>query len=154
MKNLTKTILTLIAAGLVTTALSTHEAQAAHIFGTIGLGGAVTFDLPLQNATTVTQWRDSIGNLGKSTVQTSSGDLTMPIGTQVNMPHSWQFNPSMMVPGLFDVDGFTFKLLSATIVQQTPTFLNITGTGILSGAGFQDTLAQLGVYHPKRWRYR
>ena len=75
MKNLTKTILTVIAAGLVTTALSTHEAQAAHIFGTIGLGGAVTFDLPLQNATTVTQWRDSLGNLGNSTVQASSGDF-------------------------------------------------------------------------------
>ena len=34
MKNLTKTILTLIAAGLVLTALSTHEAQAAKINGT------------------------------------------------------------------------------------------------------------------------
>src|SRR5262245_57979546 len=141
MKNLTKTLLAVLAAGFITTALSTHEAQAAHIFGTLGLGGATTFDLPLQNATTVTQWRDSNGFLGKSTVQSSSGDLTMPVGTQVNMPHSWQFNPSMVVSGLFDVNGFTFKLLSATIVTQTPTFLNITGTGILSGAGFQPTKA-------------
>jgi hypothetical protein len=101
----------------------------------------VTLDQSLATATTVTQWRDSNGNLGHSTVQSSSGDLTMPVGTQVNMPHSWQFNPSMVVSDLFDVNGFTFKLLSATIVQQTPTFLSITGTGVISGAGFQPTKA-------------
>ena len=143
MKNLTKTLLAVLAAGLVTTALSTHEAKAAFISGDIGLGGAVTFDAPLLTAHTVTQWRDSNGNLPNfSTVQTRSGDFgSISIGQQVTMAPSWTFNPSTMTNALFSVGGFTFKLLSATIVNQTATFLNVTGTGILSKAGFQPTAA-------------
>jgi hypothetical protein len=35
--------------------------------------------------------------------------------------------------------GFTFNLMSATVVDQTATFLNITGTGIIMADGFDDT---------------
>ena len=37
--------------------------------------------------------------------------------------------------------GFTFDLMSATVVDQTATFLNITGTGIIRADGFDDTVA-------------
>ena len=62
------------------------------------------------------------------------------------MATPWIFTPSTFTPGLWSVlgfgpqgQGFTFDLMSATVVDQTATFLNITGTGILSGNGFDPT---------------
>jgi hypothetical protein len=65
MKNLTKTILAVLAAGVVTSVLSTQQAQAAKINGTIDFAGATQFDSKsLANATRVVKWRDVNGNLG------------------------------------------------------------------------------------------
>ena len=44
MKNLPKTLLAVLAAALVTTALSTHEAQATRIDGRIDIAGSAMFD--------------------------------------------------------------------------------------------------------------
>jgi hypothetical protein len=145
MKNLTKTILAVMAAGLVTTALSTQEAQAARINGTIDFAGSVMFDTGtggLTNATQVAQWRDVFGNAGFSNVAATHGDFSgIVLGTQAAMATPWIFNPSTPTPGLWSVGGFTFDLLSSLVVTQTPTFLNITGTGIISGNGFDPTNA-------------
>jgi hypothetical protein len=51
----------------------------------------------------------------------------------------WVFNPSTPTPGLWSVGGFTFDLLSSTIVTQNSNFLNISGTGIVSGNGLDAT---------------
>ena len=64
------------------------------------------------------------------------------------MATPWIFHPSTATPGLWSVGGFTFDLISATVVTQTATFLNITGTGTVSGNGFEDTL--LGGRLPSR----
>ena len=144
MKNLTKTILAVIAAGLVTTAISTQEAQAARINGTMGFAGSVQFDeSALQNANQVNLWRDVFGNTGFSNVAAFSGDFVgfVVLGQQATMATPWTFNPSTDTPNLWAVGGFTFHLLSSTIVSQTSDFLNITGTGIISGNGFEDTAA-------------
>ena len=143
MKNLTKTLLAVLAAGVVTTALSTHEAQAAHINGTIGFAGSVMFDSSaLQNAHRVNTWFDVFGNAGFSNVAARTGDFSgIPLGTQATMATPWIFTPSTVTPGLWSVGGFTFNLMSATVVSQTANFLNITGTGTISGNGFQDTAA-------------
>jgi hypothetical protein len=143
MKNLTKTIWAVIAAGLVTSTFSTQEAQAAHINGTIDFAGSVRFDSSaLQNVTQVAQWRDVFGNAGFSNVAATMGDFSsIPLGTQATMATPWIFNPSTNTPGLWSVGGFTFDLMSATVVDQTATFLNITGTGIITAAGFEDTAA-------------
>ena len=145
MKNFTKTILTLIAAGLLLTALSTQEAQAAQIHGRLDLAGAVMFDSSaLQNVTQVVQWRDIFGNLGFSNVAGVTGSYVgiVNLGDQVTMATPWIFTPSTNTPGLWSVDGFTFDLTSSTVVMQTATFLNIRGVGTVSGNGFEATNAR------------
>ena len=141
MKNLTKTILAVLAAGFASSALSTQEAEATPINGTIDFAGSAIFDTTsLATATQVVQWRDVFGNAGFSNVAAVSGDFSgIALGTQAAMAASWAFNPSTPTPGLWSVGGFTFDLLSATIVTQTATFLNVTGTGIISGNGFDPT---------------
>jgi hypothetical protein len=140
---LSKTILAVLAAGLVSSALSPHEAQAAQINGTIDFAGSVMFDSShLDNATQVMLWRDVFGNLGFSNVAATTGDfMGIPLGTQATMATPWIFTPSTNTPGLWEVGGFRFNLLSATVVDQTATFLNITGIGIITAAGFEDTAA-------------
>ena len=143
MKNLPKTVLAVLAAGLVTSAFSMHDAHAAPINGTIDFAGSVRFDSSaLQNTTRVVIWRDVFGNAGFSNVAATSGDFSsIALGTQAAMATPWIFNPSTPTPGLWSVGGFTFDLLSATIITQTSTFLNIMGTGIVSGNGFDATTA-------------
>jgi hypothetical protein len=51
----------------------------------------------------------------------------------------WILSPSTLTPGLWSVGGFTFDLLSSTIVTQNVQSLFITGTGIVSGPGFDPT---------------
>jgi hypothetical protein len=141
MKNLTKTILTLIAAGLVTTAVSTQEAQAAKINGTIDFAGSAQFDSSaLQNVTQVVQWFDVFGNAGVTNVVSVTGDFSgIAKGTQATM-NPWTFLPPPGgQPALWSVGGFTFNLLSSTVVTQSATFLNIKGTGTITGNGFEDT---------------
>jgi hypothetical protein len=145
MKTLTKAILVIFAAGFATCVLSTPRAEAALINGTIDFAGSVMFDSShLDNATQVMLWRDVFGNLGFSNVAATEGDFSfIPLGTQATMGTPWIFNPSTATPGLWSVGGFTFNLMHATVVDQTATFLNITGTGIVTGpAGFEDTFTR------------
>ena len=89
-------------------------------------------------------WRDVFGNLGFSNVAATIGDFSgIPLGSQATMATPWIFTPSTVTPGLWSRVRwrFTFDLLSATVVDQTATFLNITGTGIITAAGFEDTSA-------------
>jgi hypothetical protein len=138
----TKTILALFAIGFTNCALFSEQAQASQIHGNISFAGAVQFDTnSLDTATTVMTWFDSNGNPGFSSVQLgATGDFSgIPAGTQAAMAQPWIFNPSTPTPGLWSVGGFMFDLLTSTVVTQTADFLNITGTGIISGNGFDDT---------------
>ena len=49
--------------------------------------------------------------------------------------------PGWGQPALWRVGGFTFDLISATVVTGPQTLLNITGIGMISGNGFEDTTA-------------
>ena len=146
MKNLTKTILTLIAAGFALTALSTQEAQAAKISGRLDLAGSVMFDASaLQNVTQVVEWRDIFGNAGFSNVAAFNGSFVgfVNLGDQATMATPWTFLPPPGgQPALWSVGGFTFDLTSATVVTRTAEFLNITGVGTVSGNGFEATMAR------------
>ena len=145
MKNLTKTILTLIAAGFALTALSTQEAQATKIDGRIDFAGSVMFDAAaLQNVTQVVEWRDIFGNAGFSNVAAFNGSFVgfVNLGDQATMATPWTFLPPPGgQPALWSVGGFTFDLTSATVVTQNAMFLNIRGVGTVSGNGFEDTTA-------------
>jgi VPDSG-CTERM motif len=140
MKKLSKTMLAVLATGVLGCAVFSQQAQAVQINGAILLGGRVTFDAPLGSATTVTNWFNVFGNPGMSSVLAVSDDFSgiLPL-TSATMAIPWVFNPPTPTLGLWSVGGFTFDLLSSTIVTQLPNFLNVEATGIIHGPGFDDT---------------
>jgi hypothetical protein len=146
MKKLSKTMLAVLATSLLGCALFSQQAQATAIQGNINFAGAVQFDTnSLATATRVLTWFDSNGNAGFSSVQAGgTGNFAgIVAGTQATMAQ-WIFSPSTPTPGLWSVGGFTFDLLSSTVVTQTANFLNITGSGIVSGNGFDSTSMEWG----------
>src|SRR5215813_6080554 len=139
---LSKTILAVLAIGTLSCGVFSQQAQAAHINGDIQFAGEVAFDThSLATATKVMTWFDVFHNAGFSSVTSATGDIAMFVssGDQASMPNVWTFNPSMATPGLWSVGGFTFDLLSSTVITQNATTLVITGTGIVSGNGFNPT---------------
>jgi hypothetical protein len=137
MKNLSKTILAVLATGVLSCALFSQQAQATPINGMINLGGSAHFDTnSLATATRVITWINTHVEAG------STGDFAgIPINTPVAMAAPWIFNPSTPRPGLWSVAGFTFDLLSSSVLVQNAFALVITGTGIVSGNGFDPTNA-------------
>ena|SRR6266480_5095641 len=140
MKNLTKTILAMLAVGFVSCALFSQQAQATSINGMINFAGEVQFDTNFANATRVVTWFDVFHNAGFSSVTGGTGDFAaIAPGTSATMAQPWIFNPSTPTPGLWSVGGFTFDLLTSTVVTHNAQFLTVTGTGIASGNGFEPT---------------
>ena len=142
MKNLPNAIRTVLATGLLSCALFSQQAQATAIQGNINFAGAVHFDTnSLATATRVVTWFDSNGNAGFSSVQAGgTGDFAgIAAGTQATMAQPWIFTPSTPTPGLWSVGGFSYDLLTSTVVTQNAGTLLITGTGIVSGNGFDPT---------------
>jgi hypothetical protein len=138
---LSKTILAILALGALSSGLFSQQAQAAPINGDIQFAGEVQFDTnSLLTATRVVTWFDVFHNAGFSSVTSGTGDFSgIPSGTQATMGQPWIFNPSTPTPGLWSVGGFTFDLLSSTIITQTAKNLTIEGTGTVSGNGFDAT---------------
>ena len=145
MKNSSKTLLAVLAIAFVSCGLLSQQAQATSITGEIQFAGTVEFNTTdLSTATQVNTWFDVFGNPGVISVAFgNTGDFVgIAPGTFVTMATPWIFNPSTPTPNFWSVGGFTFNLLSATVVTQTSTFLDITGTGIISGNGFTPTVGQ------------
>jgi hypothetical protein len=139
---ISKTILTLLATGLLSCGIFSQQAQAGFISGQISFSGSAIFNTTnLAAANTVTHFKDINNVDGKATVVgVSTGSFSGIVsGTQASFTQPYQFNPSVGVTALWSVGGFTFDLLTSAIVTQTSTFLNITGTGTLHNAGFTDT---------------
>lgn len=129
-----RTLLAVLTLSIVSAGLFSAPAQAASIQGSIDFGGVVTFDsMSLATATRVINWDNSF-------VLQSFGDFAgIAPGTPSTMAAPWIFNPSTPTLSLWSVGGFTFDLASSTIVEQSSTFLNITGAGTISGNGFDPT---------------
>ena len=90
MKNLTKTILTLLAAGTLSCALFSPSAQAVPITGAITFDGGATFDDPsLALATTVMTWY----NTSVMSVSGSFADLNPLLGNTTMFTNGWNFAP-------------------------------------------------------------
>jgi VPDSG-CTERM motif len=132
MKNLSKTILAVVAVGLLGSGLFCQQAQATPITGDITFGGVVTFDnIDLSLAKQV--------STDFAIVTSDSGSFgSIPILSSVTIA-PWIFSPSTPTTPLWSVGGFSFDLTSSTIVTQTKFFLNITGIGTLNGPGFDPT---------------
>ena len=134
MKNRSKILFVILATGLFSSALFSQQAQATAINGIINFAGAVHLNGPFGTATAVTAWLNPHVEAG------STGDFAaIPVNTAATFTAPWQFSPSTPVPALWSVAGFTFDLLTSTVLVHTGRTLSIEGTGIVSGNGFDPT---------------
>jgi hypothetical protein len=129
-----KTILAVLAIGALSSALFSQQAQATPINGIINFAGAVQLNGPFGTATAVTAWLNAHVEAG------STGDFAaIPVNTAVAFTAPWQFSPSVPLPALWSVAGFTFDLLTSTVIMHTNSVIAIEGTGVVSGNGFEPT---------------
>jgi VPDSG-CTERM motif len=130
---LMKPLLATLSALVVASGLAL-SAQAGQINGDIDFAGEVTFDTTsLSTATMVTAWHMAI-------VSGTSGDFgSVADGTHVTFVTPYVFNPPTAYASLWTVGGFTFELVNSSIDLQTNKFLNISGSGFVSGNGFDRT---------------
>ena len=109
------------------------SAQATQITGMLNIGGTATFNTnSFLTASSATFNNAHVEDL-------NSGDF---VGIAINTPvvmTSYTFDPSTMTNGLWSVGGFTLNLLSSTVDFRSPTFLSVSGTGIITGIGFDPT---------------
>jgi hypothetical protein len=117
--------------------------QAAPITGSISIKGGAELNTGLVNTPTkVTGWLNGSG--AKPTVVSRSGSFTaVSVGAPVTMTAPWNFGSGLAK--LWSVGGFTFNLTASHITLQANGFLNVTGTGTITGNGFADT--------PGTWRF-
>jgi hypothetical protein len=117
------------------------SAQAASISGTIDFAGPVTLNGTIGSATEVTTFtapRVSNASGDFDTFVTSQNEGPLFIGDLATIASPWSFNSGSVVP-FWQVGGFTFDLTSSAILQQNSGFLDVRGTGIVSGNGFSNT---------------
>jgi hypothetical protein len=138
---LSKTILAVLATGVISCGLFSQQVQAVQINGDIDFSGNVTFNTSsLATATSVTQFRTVFGVAGGLNVSGTSGSFTsVPLGTFAAFQTPYVFNPTTAYPTFWQVGGFTFNLLNSTVINQNAFFLEVRGVGIITGNGFDPT---------------
>ena len=129
---LSKTLLAIVAAVASVGLLS--SAQATPITGMLNIAGTANFNTSSLTTASSATFSDVLV-LGGNT-----GDFaSFAVGTPVVMA-SYTFDPSTITNGLWSVNGFTFNLLTSTVVSRSSEFLSVSGTGIITGpAGFDAT---------------
>jgi len=109
--------------------------SAATVDGSLIIGGAY-------NATGGTDLSDAT-TIDLSTVFANGGtgdvDGTVNVFTPPGTGGSASLASFAAVPGFFTVGGWTLDLSTLSIVDQTVGVLNLSGTGVLSGNGFDAT---------------
>jgi len=128
----------------------TSATQADYISGSINFSSAAGGGIILQdsagNVTTNLAHAAGIKEWTLAEVEEGSGSFdTVVDGTTVSFLQPWLFDPLASAAPLWTIAGpenFTFNLTSSTTAYQSPYFLAIRGTGILTGNGFEDTPAE------------
>ena len=138
MKNLSKSIVVILAAGLFSGGFFSQQASATLMTGNISFSAQLEYDTgDLNTGNAVTRW-------GTTKVQAADGSFGgIAQGTAATFGGPWNFDPSTPLAGLWSVGGFTFDLLTSSIVNQGGGLLTISGTGIITSTnqGFQPTAA-------------
>jgi hypothetical protein len=137
MKNLTKTILAVLALGFVNCALFSEQAQATLITGDITFFGTVSLDGNANTATMVTAYH-GLGGTGSPFVASADGSFTGLDGLAATFTAPWSFN-SGPVANFWSVGGYVFNLISSSITVQAGGSLIVDGTGTITGNGFDPT---------------
>jgi hypothetical protein len=143
MKTLTKTILAVLATGVISCALFSQQAQADPILGNITFGGAVTLDTGnAGTATAVTGWY-GFGGVGSPRVIDADGDFlsfaTPGVSQAVFGATPWFFNTVVPIVNFWSVGGFSFELTASSIFSQGGGGVIVTGYGWITGNGFDRT---------------
>jgi hypothetical protein len=105
------------------------------ILGNITFSGGATLDTGNANtAHAVTSFKNTV-------VQSVSGDFDTFINDldPATFSASWVFDPSTPTSSLWSVGGFTFDLLTSTVVMRGGGILAVSGTGTISGNSFDPT---------------
>ncbi len=127
--------ITLVATAFAGLGIATPQAQASQINGAITFAGGAIFDTnSLATATRVNTFENV-------SVMSRDGDFApfVNVGDAVSTTTPYVFVPSTPTPALWSVGGFTFDLANSVVVLQTSSFLAITGSGTISGNGFDAT---------------
>jgi hypothetical protein len=108
--------------------------QAIPVTGTIGFTGQASFDTSsVGTATAVESWFNTVVN------GTSGSFSTVALNTPVTIAAPWSFHTTTPITAFWTADGFTFELLASSIVTQGTGFVFVTGTGIVTGNGYNQT---------------
>ncbi len=104
------------------------------ISGAITFAGGVILDTTSAGtATKVTAWTNP-------TVQSTAGDFSvLAVGTPVSFTAPWSFN-SGSLSSLWSVGGFSFDLVSSSVVFQGFGAVFVSGTGWFNGPGLTSAL--------------
>lgn len=136
---MTKKLLTIGGVIIAMAVTATVQAVPVPITGSISMSGSASFDTASVNtATTVTAW----GNPNAVTVGSDNGAFGAILsGSVVTMTPNWTFAPApgSQVSPLWSVGGFTFSIISDTIIQQSGGFLTVSGIGTMANANYLTT---------------
>jgi len=129
-------------AGVAAVALAlTQTIQATSVTGSIGFGGNVTWNS--SSAASATQVTSFIGTQVLSDSGSFASFIT-PIAPAVFTSSTWSLNDIATINSFWSAGGFTFNLLSSSIIAQGGTpgvngYVIVNGTGVVSGNGFTPT---------------
>ena len=150
MKTLNKTILAVLATGLISCALFSQQAQAVpmvQVSGHITFAGTVTLNTGSAGTATAVVaggWHGTDGT-GSPDVMSRDGDFATFVANGAPVTFTalqWNFN-SGAIPSFWAVGGFTFDLTSSVITSQGggqgSGFVTVGGSGFVSGNGFSST---------------
>jgi len=133
-----KTRILNFAALAIATAFVAGTANAAFVVGDITMSGdfAPTGGTGLGDATGI----DFIGD--DFTVDDTNGDFSGILTGDIGFYQDFQFNPLFPSPvdPLWAIGGFEFTLASVSIDFQSSIVIALSGTGTISGNGFDDTV--------------
>ena len=135
MINIKSKITAILAVNLLAVTGLASQLSAAQVNGAITFSGGAVFDTSsLASATRVNTFSDVA-------VMSLDGDFAgfVNVDDSVSMATPWIFSPSTPTLGLWSVGGFTYDLASCSVVLQNADFLLISGTGTISGNGFDVT---------------
>ena len=115
--------------------VTAQVSQAVPITGSIGFTGQASFDTgSVGTATEVTSWYNTAVN------GTSGSFNILALNSAATLSPDWFFLTTSTINPFWTAGGFSFELLSSSVVTQGPGFVFVTGTGVVSGpSGFDNT---------------
>jgi hypothetical protein len=130
---------------------STQVPQAVPIAGNIGFTGGLTLNSSsVATASQLTSWINPQVNVDSGAFAIPSLFAIAPGTPALFSSAIWNFNTTTPIMNFWSVGGFTFELLTSYIAAQggapgTTAFLDVNGTGLVSGNGYTPTVMSFNL---------